>query len=153
MPGTPKNNKTIRLVGEQAEAFDQQMDTDRDWFESSTDAFYFRPEIESEFDEYIIAGSTPPYVIAEVSTSQGNGELPLGWVCVVDIGRYIEKSETPTGFRCRIRTSPPVNSEIRESLIEGVRQYVDRIPFVREQAKIALLSKRSPKSRGKGFGS
>jgi len=153
MPSAPKKNNIIRLVGEQAEAFDQQMDADRNWFESSTDAFYFRPEIEGEFDEYVIAGAAPPYVIAEVSTPEGNGELPLGWVCVVDIGRYIEKSEAPTGFRFRVRTSPPINGEVRESLIEGVCQYVNRIPFVKEQAKIALLGKHSPRSRGKGFGS
>jgi hypothetical protein len=133
----------INLVGEQAEAFDQHMDADRDWFESSFDAFYFRPEIDGEFDGYVIAGATPPFVHALVKTPEGNQTLPLGWVCVVDIGRYTEKCKEPTGTRYRIRTSPPINNEIREMLLTGVRQYVDH--------SIASIKKQAPSTRGKGF--
>jgi hypothetical protein len=140
----PPIENTINLVGEQAEAFDQHMDADRDWFESSSDAFYFRPEIEGEFAEYLIAGATPPFVHALVATPQGTQELPLGWTCVVDIGRYLDKREAPTGFRCRIRTSPPINGDVRETLLEGVRQYVDHF--------IPALKKQASKTKPKGFG-
>ena len=133
----------INLVGEQAEAFDQHMDADRDWFTSSFDVFYFRPEIDGEFDDYVIAGCTPPFVHALVTTPEGNQTLPLGWVCVVDIGRYIEKCKEQTGLRCRIRTSSPINNDIREMLLTGVRQYVERI--------IPLVKKQAPSTRGKGF--
>ena len=146
MAGIPNSHpgKTINLVGEQAEAFDQHMDADRDWFESSPGAFYFRPEIEGEFDEYLIAGAEPPFVHALVATPQGTQELPLGWTCVVDVGRYLEQTKAPTGFRCRVRTSAPINGDVRETLLAGVRQYVDH--------SIAAMKQQQKKSRGKGFG-
>lgn len=160
MPNTPKENKIIRLVGEQAEAFDEQMDTDRDWFESSLDAFYFRPEIEGEFDEYLIAGEDVPFVQAMLETQQGDKAAPLGWVCVVDIGRYMESSVEPTGFRCRIRTSPPINGEIRKLILQGVCQHLEKQPFLKALAMMTVTKKQgvnldriiSNKSKGKGFG-
>jgi len=112
-------------VGEQAEVFDHQMDVDKQWFESSPDAFYFRPEIEGEFDEYLVAGGEAPCIYAERDTPWGRERLPLGWVCVVDIGRYVDKSKEPSGWRCRIRTSPPKTGEIRKMLSDSVLEAVD----------------------------
>ena len=134
----------IHLVGEQGEAFDQHMDADRDWFESSSEAFYFRPEIEGEFDEFLIMGSEPPFVHALVEAPKGIVKLPLGWTCVVDVGRYLMKDQAPSGIRMRIRTSAPINGDVRESLLEGVCEYI-------ELAAASLkLGKKKPTSKGFG---
>jgi len=162
MPDSAEGSNIIELVGEQAEAFDEQMDADRDWFESSLDAFYFRPEIEGEFDEYLITGQNVPFVQALVKTKEGDKTLPLGWVCVVDIGRYMKLSVEPTGFRCRIRTSPPINDEIRSLMLQGVSDYIDKQPHFESLAAITVIRKKGVddrkvfrkskgKPRGKGF--
>jgi len=121
-----RNPKVIHLVGEQAEAFDLQMDVDREWFENSNQTFFFRPEIEGEFDEYKIAGSEPPHVHAVVQTPVGIGEIELGWVCVVDMGRYCSGGGPASGWRLRVRTSAPLQADIRAHLIGGVKQHADR---------------------------
>ena len=54
--------KTITLTGEQAEVFDEQMDSDRDWFEGSSECVHFRPEIPGEFNEQLMLGWQPPYI-------------------------------------------------------------------------------------------
>ena len=145
MPDSSKKINEIHLAGEQAEAFDQQMDADRDWFESTSEAFYFRPEIEGEFDDFLVAGAEPPSIYAVAETDKGDEELPRGWVCVVDIGRYVMKDEEPSGLRMRIRTSAPITGSLRETLLEGVCQYVD-------QAISMFKPKRKKRSSGKGFG-
>lgn len=128
----------ILVAGEQAEVFDQQMDADREWFESSDQAFYFRPEIDGEFNEYTMLGSEPPFVHAVVSTPSGICQVELGWVCVVDVGRYLGQVEAPSGCRIRVRTSPPLQADVREYLTKGVQRYLDdflkHVPDARRKA-------------------
>ena len=47
---------TINLSGEQAEVFNEQMDTDRKLMEATDDFIAFRPAIEGEWNEGIMLG-------------------------------------------------------------------------------------------------
>ena len=151
MSDSSKENNEIHIVGEQAEVFDQQMDADRDWFESTSEAFYFRPEIEGEFNDFIVGGGEPPCVYAVAETDEGDKEVPGGWVCVVDIGRYVMRDKEPSGCRMRIRTSAPITGVLREKLLEGVCQYVDKAIQI---SALSLIKSEGDKkkSSGKGFG-
>ena len=115
----------ISLAGEQAEVFCDQMDGDRAWFQSCDATHYFRPEIDGEFNDYLVVGSDAPFVHAVVQTSAGIGELPLGWVCVTDIGRYLNDGGPASTSRFRVRTSPPFQADVRQQLIVGVNYYVE----------------------------
>ena len=116
----------IRLAGEQAEVFDNQMDVDREWFESSAETFYFRPEIDGEFNEYALVGSEVPTARAVFCPHGGiPQELPLGWVCVTDIGRALNGGNgDATGWRFRVRTSAPANPQVRQVLLDHVKDYL-----------------------------
>jgi hypothetical protein len=107
--------KTITLSGEQAEVFDEQMDSDRDWFEGSNECVRFRPEIPGEFNEQLMLGGQPPYIqIFDLKTGE-DIDATLDWVCVVDIIRAIEGGG-PSGCRTRLRCPAPINGQIRQSL-------------------------------------
>jgi hypothetical protein len=53
------DDRTIRLSGEQAEVFDDQMDVDRDLMEATDDFIAFRPSIDGEWSEQIMLGYEP----------------------------------------------------------------------------------------------
>jgi len=77
--------KTITLTGEKAEVFDEQMDSDRYWFEGSEECVRFRPEIPGEFNDCRVVGGKPPYIqVFDLETGE-DISAPLDWVCVVDI--------------------------------------------------------------------
>lgn len=123
----------VRLSGEQAEAFDDQMTYDRKWFERNPAMILFRPQFPGEWAGYELTGSQPPLIgpaaygdewTALASKKfQFNQELPTPgfvasectWTAVVDIGRLVMSNKQgrlapPSGIRLRM-ASVPVTSE------------------------------------------
>lgn len=114
--------KTITLTGEQAEVFDEQMDSDRDWFEGSNQSVRFRPEIPGEFNEQLMLGVQVPSI--ELFNLETGEDLatPLDWVCVVDIFRAV-KGGGPSGCRTRLRCPAPLNGQVRQALADYAIRY------------------------------
>lgn len=142
----------IRLAGEQAEVFDAQMDSDREWFEASRDWIRFRPEIEGEFNEHIMLGESPPYVsLYDMETGEGI-DVSMGWVCVIDIGRAMsnEKDPPPSGVRTRFRCPPPVDGVVRQAIVDYAEKYVKSLPDLIGGGK-PKNSKGLSRPRPKGF--
>jgi hypothetical protein len=107
----------IKLTGEQAEVFDEQMDSDRDWFKRSSESVRFRPEIDGEWNEHLMLGHQAPYIKTyDIETGKGYN-APLNWVCVVDIFKAIEGGDS-SGCRTRYRCPAPINGVIRKAMAE-----------------------------------
>ena len=104
---------TVTLSGEQAEVFDQQMESDHDWFEGTTECVRFRPEIEGEFDTYQMLGQR----INGLVPFDSNGaplDVPLDWVCVVEVSRAL--TGKAHGIRVRIPCPAPRSGVWREQM-------------------------------------
>ena len=107
----------VRLAGEQAEVFDEQMNSDRDWFKGSDECVRFRPEIDGEFNEYLMFGHQIPFIEAFELETGKKFDVPLDWVCVIDVIRAVEGGG-PSGCRTRMRCPAPLNGEIRKAMAE-----------------------------------
>ena len=130
--------KTITLTGEQAEVFDEQMDSDRDWFEGSSECVRFRPEIPGEFNEQLMLGGLPPYIQAFDLETGEDIAAPLDWVCVIDIIRSINGGG-PSGCRTRLRCPAPLNGQIRRAMADYAIRY----------ARMALETLKAQPRRGR----
>ena len=128
--------KTITLTGEQAEVFDEQMDSDRDWFEGSSECVRFRPEIPGEFNEQLMLWWQPPYIQTFDLETGEDIAASLVWVCVVDIIRAIEGG-SPSGCRTRLRCPAPLNGQIRQAMAAYAIRY----------ARVALDTLKAPQRR------
>jgi hypothetical protein len=119
---------TIRLAGEQAEAFDAQMDKDRAMFEQTDACVCFRPQIPGEWNEHQMLGHKPP-IIGPIR----NGQIDFlpsecTWTAVVDIGRVdrVAKGEAPgapTGLRTRIACPPVLTPEDEIACSQAAQVY------------------------------
>lgn len=116
----PSNH--IFLSGEQGEVFDEQMQTDREAFESTDECVIFRPEIDGEWLEYTVLGGEPPFIEIYDLETEETINTALDWVCVVDVGRATGKTKEPSGCRMRIRcpmpTSPILAEQIKSNAID-----------------------------------
>lgn len=117
--------KKIKVVGEQAEVFDYQLDHDRQLMEDTCDFMALRPEIEGEWDDAIMAGAEP--VTFAIFSKEMNQLIERDWwVCVVDMGKLIDGTTEGSGLRTRFRCSKPVNpgdvAQIRQAAIDLVRR-------------------------------
>lgn len=120
-----KNPTLIRLAGEQAEVFNKQSDTDREWFESHEDYVYFRPEIDGEWNEQIMLGHDIPTLAIKDHSKRAPKE---SWTAVIDMGRVWERLEgrigtPPSGMRTRIRINRPATEAIRAELVIPLMKY------------------------------
>jgi hypothetical protein len=142
----------IELSGEQAEVFDYQMDSDKEWFDSSHDWVFFRPEIEGEFNEYIMMGENPPDCLLQNLETGKLINTPLDWVCVIDIGRALSKKKKApaSGFRVRFRCPPPYNGVVRKALRNYAFNYAEWFVSVTGSAEL-LATAYVNDSSGKGF--
>jgi hypothetical protein len=112
----------ITLAGEQAEVFDAQMDSDRDWFSGSDQCVRFRPEIDGEFNDQLMLGHQPNYIQTFDLETGENIDLPLGWVCVIEVGRAVNWGG-PDGFRTRLRCPAPLNGQVRQAMVDYAIRY------------------------------
>lgn len=117
-----RNRNRITLTGEQAEVFDAQMDSDRDWFSGSDECVRFRPEIEGEFNEYALMGGQPPFIQTFDLETGEDVDMPRGWVCVIEVGRAVNWGG-PDGFRTRLRCPAPVNGQVRQAMADYAIRY------------------------------
>jgi hypothetical protein len=141
------DDRTIRLSGEQAEVFDDQMDIDRDLMEAVDDCVAFRPEIDGEWNEAIMLGETPPrFRLFKVET-QEELSSSYGWTCVIDVGRAVLGQSSPSGCRMRAQCPAPATQEVRDAL----RDYA--IHYAKASASTLGFFGQSPdKKIKKGFG-
>ena len=117
-----RRTKTITLAGEQAAVFNEQMDSDRDWFEGSDQCVRFRPEIPGEFNEQKMLGHQVPSIeLFNLETGE-DVSAALDWVCVVDIFRAV-KGGGPSGCRTRLRCPAPINGQLRGALADYAIRY------------------------------
>jgi hypothetical protein len=133
----------IRLAGEQGEVFDQQMDTDRDWFESHRGVLYFRPQIPGEWNEQLALGIAIP-TAGPLGPDGSLDFLPdqAVWTAVVDLGRFLRiavdraPAAPATGFRTRLRVVPPLTHAARRDMAVAVIAYVRcTLQALQEQAR------------------
>ena len=113
--------RRVTLSGEQAEVFDAQMDSDREWFDDSSELVRFRPEIEGEFNEYLMLGGQPPSLQAFDLRTGNEIETLRDWVCVVELSRVI--SGVTHGKRLRMRCPAPVNAQVRQAITDSAILY------------------------------
>ena len=92
---------------------DEYTQSDRAWFEGSTECIRFRPEIEGEFDKQQKLGYTPPYINLHVNGKEC--ESP-SWVCVVEVSRL--SSGKTLGVRRRMRCPAPINGKCRKIMAD-----------------------------------
>lgn len=139
------DDRTIRLAGEQAEVFDDQMDVDRDLMEATDDFIAFRPTIEGEWNEQIMLGCDPQRLTC---MAEGGGIYlgPYDWTCVVDVGRLVSMTEEASGFRMRFQCPEPNSQELRQALRKGAAERV--LAFL----ELAKQQSRTKTRRAKGFG-
>lgn len=143
------------LTGEQAEVFDHQMDTDRELMEATDDCIAFRPTIEGEFSEYIVAGGRPPQIVLTEGGPDGAFlyDVPGGqWTAVVDLGRAFLGYTEASGMRMRLLCPPPIDGGIREAIREAALETAYRLAKASGAFKKNKLRK-SRRSPARGFGS
>lgn len=104
----------IRLSGEQAEVFDEQMESDREWFEGSTEMVRFRPEIEGEWNEQKMLGFVSPALVTK-DPRTGKAD-PANWTCVLDLGRVTGMTTEASGWRTRFPCSAPSTGKLRSDM-------------------------------------
>ncbi|MGA1114784.1 MAG: hypothetical protein ACO3TI_07555, partial [Aquiluna sp.] len=136
---------TIKLSGEQAEVFNEQMDTDRKLMEATDDFIAFRPAIEGEWNEGIMLG----YDLPRLDCITENGVTyagPYDWTCVVDMGRLRFGTKEPTGARMRFQCPEPNSERLREALRQDAADRV--LSFLKVAGRLSAKTKR-PKGFGK----
>lgn len=134
------SKKKIKVVGEQAEAFDYQLDHDRQLMEDTCDFMALRPEMEGEWNDVTTADAQPPTFV--IISKETNEIIERDWwVCVVDIGKLVEGTTEASGFRTRFRCSEPVNPgdivQIRRAAISLARDIVDHCIDVAEEYEMS----------------
>lgn len=145
----------MHLAGEQAEAFDQQVDADRDWFESHRGVLCFRPQIPGEWNEQHALGIPVP--IAGPFAPDGSPDFLLDqavWTAVVDLGRLrrvaVERRPAgpSTGLRTRLRVVPPLTHRARREMAIAVTAYaLHTLQALEEQGR----QHRRPSTKPQGF--
>jgi len=146
----------LQLAGEQAEAFDQQMDADRDWFDSHRGVLYFRPQIPGEWNEQLALGVTVP-IVGPLGPNGVLDFLPdqAVWTAVVDLGRLwrlaVERRPAgpPTGFRTRLRVVPPLtHAARRDSAVAVITFAIHTIRSLRATAEAPQQRRSRKKPQG-----
>jgi len=123
----------IRLSGEQAEVFDEQMESDRQWFEGSAEMVRFRPEIEGEWNEQKMLGFVSPALVTKDPVT--GKEDPTNWTCVLDLGRVTGMTTKASGWRTRFPCSAPTSGKLRNKMAaQAVAFARAQILFLRSQA-------------------
>ena len=123
-----KNSETteVHLVGEQAEVFDEQMTTDREWFEVSQESVYFRPQIDGEFSGYTMLGHEAPSI--DIFTDDHQlAPVKKDWTCVIDLGRIMNPGGPPSGWRTRLAVPSPITPQIRQAMLEVALDYAQTL--------------------------
>ena len=125
------SSNRILLSGEQAEAFDAQMDADKAMFEKTDAAVYFRPQIPGEWNEQKMLGFKPPQL-----GPIRNGEwdfLPeqCTWTAVVDIIRTQriangKEAGEASGCRTRLQCVPVLNEQDEAAYSQIAQEYALR---------------------------
>lgn len=141
----------IRVAGEQAEVFDNQMDADKALMEATDDCVVFRPEIEGEWNEMIMLGGRPQALLVCDSVTHELIDKPYGWTCVIDVQRAVEGTCAPSGMRTRLQCPEPT-SDIRESLRQAAIAYAKAFIALLQQQNKTNNSKNMRSKPGKGFG-
>lgn len=139
-------DRTIRLSGEQAEVFDDQMDVDRELMEATDDFIAFRPAIEGEWNEQIMLGHDPQRLTC---MAEGGAIYPgpYDWTCVVDVGRLTGTTKEASGFRVRFQCPEPYFEELRQVLRNGAAERV--LVFLELAKRQSRIKARQPKGFGK----
>lgn len=115
---------TVTLTGKDADVFDLQMETDREWFEHSPESTYFRPQIDGEFEAYARQGSGIPTLSDPSDTVP---PLPCDWTCVVDVGRVLAGEQgPPSGHRVRFACPAPLSPAMRALMAGMAREFILR---------------------------
>jgi hypothetical protein len=139
------DDRTIRIAGEQAEVFNDQMDTDRDLMEAVDDCVAFRPEIDGEWNEHIMLGDTPPRLALRYCNTGKVYPGPYNWTCVLDLGRALYGEKAASGWRMRFQCPEPATAELRAALKDFAIDFA--------KASFELLRKQNKKApEKKGFG-
>lgn len=119
----------LHFVGEQAEAFDQQREADRDWFETHRGVLYFRPQIPGEGGEQLALGITVPTVgpIGRDGVLDFLPDQAVG-TAVVDPGRLwrLVVERRPAGPPTRMRVVPPLTHAARRDAAAAVLSFALR---------------------------
>lgn len=138
-----KRTITITLAGEQAEAFDAQMDADKAWFEANAFPVYLRPQIPGEWGEYEMFG-TKPVAIGPIAP---NGEPDFldqqcVWTAVVDAVRlqaWVNDNDfyaPPSGVRMRFACTPPLDkNQAMEIAAEAAKQAMRNLEALDEMKR------------------
>lgn len=129
-----RKTKHIRLAGEQAEVFDNQMDVDSEWFQNSDEPVFFRPQIEGEWNQHTATGKSPPTI--DFFDEDGQViEAKKDWTCVVDVGRVLKGGGPASGFRTRLAVAAPITPPIRQAMKEQAIAWAQvTVEALRQQA-------------------
>lgn len=114
----------ITLSGEKAEHFDDQMDADRAFAESSDDCVFFRPAMDGEWDTLIEMGSMPPRLLLLDPETGEAFSGPYNWTCVVDILRATGACNKSSGCRTRLQCANPCTPALRSQMRQMAIDYV-----------------------------
>lgn len=114
----------ITLQGEKAEHFDDQMDADRAFAESSDDCVFFRPAMDGEWDTLIEMGSMPPRLLLLDPETGQTFPGPYNWTCVVDILRVTGACNESSGCRTRLQCPNPCTADLRTQMRQMAIDYV-----------------------------
>jgi hypothetical protein len=143
--------RTIRLAGEQAEVFDNQMDADKALMEATDDCVAFRPQIEGEWNEFAVIGSRPQALLVYDSASNELIDQPCNWTCVIDVFKAVNALAEPSGCRTRLPCPEPTMA-IRGKLREAAISYAKTLVAIWGEQSKANRLKNMRSSPGEGFG-
>jgi hypothetical protein len=133
------NSNQILLSGEQAEAFDAQMDADKAMFEQTDAAVCFRPQIPGEWNELKMLGGLPPQLGPIRNGKWDFLSEQCTWTAVVDViraQRIAEGKDTgaASGFRARLPCVPVLNQHDEAAYSQIAQEYI--------LGQLAILRKR-----------
>jgi hypothetical protein len=146
-----EEKRTIRLAGEQAKVFDNQMDVDKALMEATDDCVAFRPEIEGEWNEFVLIGSRPQALLVYDSASNTPIDQPCNWTCVIDVFKAVNALAEPSGCRTRLPCPEPTMA-IRGKLREAAISYAKTAVAIWQEQSKANKLKNMRSSPGEGFG-
>ena len=141
----------IRLAGEQAEVFDNQMDVDKALIEATNDCVAFRPQIEGEWNEFTMLGRRPQALLVYDPANNELIDQPYNWTCVIDILQAVNALAEPSGCRTRLPCPEPTMA-IRGRLREAAISYAKTAVAIWQEQSKANKSKNMRSSSGEGFG-